>query len=86
MISCPRLSCPPLPMAYDQPPSCSYTGDILRARVDHKDDLITSRLNWLVTSQSFLFAAYATLFRAGGAQQVPGAGMPLLVCACRLCL
>jgi hypothetical protein len=47
--------------------------------MDHEDDLITSRLNWLITSQSFLFAAHATLFRGGGAQQVIGAEVPLLV-------
>ena len=47
--------------------------------MDHEDDLITSRLNWLIASQSFLFAAYATLFRSGGAQQVVGAEVPLLV-------
>jgi hypothetical protein len=47
--------------------------------MDHEDDLITSRLNWLITSQSFLFAAYAALFRSGGAQQVVAAEVPLLV-------
>jgi hypothetical protein len=47
--------------------------------MDHEDGLITSRLNWLITSQSFLFAAYATLFRNGGAQQVAGRDVPLLV-------
>jgi hypothetical protein len=47
--------------------------------MDHEDDLITSRLNWLITSQSFLFAAYATLFRSGGAQQVVRAEVPPLV-------
>ena len=63
-----------LPKSADR---CKY--DILRGRMDHEDDLITSRLNWLITSQSFLFAAYATLFRSGGAQQVVGAEVPLLV-------
>jgi hypothetical protein len=63
-----------LPSSTDR---CKY--DILRARMDHEDELITSRLNWLITSQSFLFAAYATLFRNGGAQQVPGVGVPVLV-------
>jgi hypothetical protein len=47
--------------------------------MDHEDGLITSRLNWLITSQSFLFAAYATLFRNGGAQEVAGREVPLLV-------
>ena len=60
----------------DNPDRCKY--DIIRGRMDHEDDLITSRLNWLITSQSFLFAAYATLFRSGGAQQVVGAEVPLL--------
>jgi len=61
----------------DNPDRCKY--DIIRGRMDHEDVLITSRLNWLITSQSFLFAAYATLFRSGGAQQVVGAEVPLLV-------
>ena len=61
----------------DNPDRCKY--DIIRGRMDHEDDLITSRLNWLITSQSFLFAAYATLFRSGGAQHVVGAEVPLLV-------
>src|SRR5262249_22047195 len=56
---------------------CKY--DIIRGRMDHEDGLITSRLNWLITSQSFLFAAYATLFRNGGAQPVAGGDVPLLV-------
>ena len=61
-----------LPSSTDR---CKY--DIIRGRMDHEDGLITSRLNWLITSQSFLFAAYATLFRNGGAQQVND--VPLLV-------
>jgi hypothetical protein len=63
-----------LPQSIDR---CKY--DILRGRMDHEDVLITNRLNWLITSQSFLFAAYATLFRNGGAQQVTGQEIPLLV-------
>jgi hypothetical protein len=47
--------------------------------MDHEDSLITSRLNWLITSQSFLFAAYATLFRNGGAHEEAGRDVPLLV-------
>ena len=46
--------------------------DIIRARMDHEDELITTRLNWLIISQSFLFGAYATLFRSGGTQPVSG--------------
>jgi hypothetical protein len=64
-------------MLTTNPDRCKY--DILRGRMDHEDGLITSRLNWLITSQSFLFAAYATLFRNGGAQQVTGQEVPLLV-------
>jgi hypothetical protein len=63
-----------LPSSADR---CKY--DIIRGRMDHEDGLITSRLNWLITSQSFLFAAYATLFRNGGAQEVGGRDVPLLV-------
>jgi hypothetical protein len=63
-----------LPTSLDR---CKY--DILRGRMDHEDGLITSRLNWLITSQSFLFVAYANLFRSGGTQQVTGQEVPLLV-------
>jgi hypothetical protein len=63
-----------LPSSTDR---CKY--DIIRGRMDHEDGLITSRLNWLITSQSFLFAAYATLFRNAGAHPVAGRDVPLLV-------
>lgn len=34
---------------------------ILRAQIEHEDDLIGSRISWFVTSQSFLFSAYAIM-------------------------
>jgi hypothetical protein len=52
--------------------------DIIRGRMDHEDELITSRLSWLITSQSFLFGAYAVLFRSGGTQPM-GSERPLLM-------
>jgi hypothetical protein len=32
---------------------------IVRAQIEHEDNLVGTRLNWFVASQSFLFSAYA---------------------------
>jgi hypothetical protein len=32
---------------------------IIRGQVEHEDNLMMQRLNWFITSQSFLFSAYA---------------------------
>jgi len=32
---------------------------LVRSHIEHEDDLVTQRLNWLMASQSFLFTAYA---------------------------
>lgn len=37
---------------------------IIRAQIEHEDNLINQRLSWFVTSQSFLFTAYALLLNA----------------------
>ncbi len=37
---------------------------ILRGQIEHEDNLVGSRISWFVTSQSFLFSAYAII--AGG--------------------
>jgi hypothetical protein len=34
---------------------------IIRGQIEHEDDLIGSRISWFVTSQSFLFSAYAII-------------------------
>src|SRR5277367_5635067 len=39
---------------------------ILRSQIEHEDNLVGSRISWFVTSQSFLFSAYAII--AGGIQ------------------
>jgi len=36
--------------------------DQVRAQIEHEDNLLTQRLNWFLTSQSFLFTAYAIVF------------------------
>lgn len=36
--------------------------DQVRAQIQHEDDLVTQRLNWFLSSQSFLFTAYAIVF------------------------
>lgn len=48
--------------AHDQPPQAeleaiAYYGRI-RAKVEHEDDLVNHRLNWLLMLQGFLFSAY----------------------------
>jgi hypothetical protein len=34
---------------------------IIRGQIEHEDNLIGSRISWFVTSQSFLFSAYAII-------------------------
>ena len=36
--------------------------DEVRGQIQHEDTLITQRLNWFLTSQSFLFTAFAIVF------------------------
>jgi hypothetical protein len=43
--------------------------ELIRGQIEHEDDLMNTRLNWFITSQSFLFTAYA--ITAGNIQQ-PG--------------
>jgi hypothetical protein len=45
---------------------------LLRGQLEHEDNLIANRLNWFLTSQSFLFTAYAIL--GNGIVPSPGAG------------
>jgi hypothetical protein len=37
---------------------------ILRGQIEHEDNLVGSRISWFVTSQSFLFSAYAIIATA----------------------
>ena len=32
---------------------------LIRGQIEHEDNLIGTRLNWFMASQSFLFSAYA---------------------------
>ena len=34
---------------------------VMRSQIEHEDNLVTQRLSWFITSQSFLFTAYAIL-------------------------
>jgi hypothetical protein len=43
---------------------------IVREQIEHEDNLNTQRLNWFLTSQSFLFSAYAIVLN-GLAPTVP---------------
>jgi hypothetical protein len=52
------------------PPDQYYS--IIRGQIEHEDNLISTRLNWFITSQSFLFTAYA--ITCGNIQQ-PSAGI-----------
>lgn len=55
----------------------------LRAHLEHEDGLVHQRLTWLLTSQSFLFAAVAFLFSRlqdlGDIQKVLGIGLITLI-------
>jgi len=46
----------PDPAAPPIPPLDYYR--VLREQIQHEDNLLTQRLNWFLTSQSFLFTAY----------------------------
>jgi len=39
---------------------------LFRNRIEHEDNLVMSRLSWLMASQSFLFTAYAIVTNALG--------------------
>lgn len=45
-------------MSQDLEQIASYC-DALRRQIEHEDNLIVSRISWLVASQSFLFTGYA---------------------------
>ena len=47
-----------------KPLSCADFYRLIRERLDHQENLVTQRVNWLVFSQSFLFSAYAILLNA----------------------
>lgn len=42
---------------------------MMRARLDHEDGLIVSRLAWLMASESFLFTAYAIVLNGATSSQ-----------------
>jgi hypothetical protein len=44
------------------PPDVTGLYEKIRAQIEHEDNLLTQRLNWFLTSQSFLFTAYAIVF------------------------
>jgi hypothetical protein len=46
------------------PPNVTATPvyEEVRGQIQHEDTLITQRLNWFLTSQSFLFTAFAIVF------------------------
>jgi hypothetical protein len=47
--------------------------NIVRARIEHEDNLVVQRLSWLVASQSFLFTAYAIVTNGLASQPAPPA-------------
>jgi hypothetical protein len=59
----PILEEKPMPQSNVEPQTTSVVIENLygevRAQIQHEDNLITQRLNWFLTSQSFLFTAYA---------------------------
>jgi hypothetical protein len=58
-----RLSRWPLHGKHQMPtPDVDAFYDRIRDQIEHEDNLVTQRLNWFLTSQSFLFTAYAIVF------------------------
>jgi len=45
--------------------------NVIRARIEHEDNLVVQRLSWLVASQSFLFTAYAIVTNGLASQPPP---------------
>jgi hypothetical protein len=45
--------------------------NVVRARIEHEDNLVVQRLSWLVASQSFLFTAYAIVTNGLASQPPP---------------
>jgi len=52
--------------------------NLIRARLEHEDNLIMQRLSWLVASQSFLFTAYAIVLNGLGSPPTLPAGQPFV--------
>ena len=50
--------------------------EILRRQVEHEDNLVIQRLNWLLVSQGFLFVAYSQILTS---EKVASKLLPLLV-------
>lgn len=44
---------------------------ILRGQIEHEDNLVGSRISWFVTSQSFLFSAYAIMASSAPTNPAP---------------
>lgn len=62
-----------------------------REQWTHEDNLIADRLNWLLTSQSFLFAAYAVTLNhtSGNFDHIVvrlQSALPILALICILCI
>jgi hypothetical protein len=53
----------------DFSPLQMYT--LIRAQIEHEDNLINQRLAWLLASQSFLFTAFAILLNAPEHVKIP---------------
>ena len=50
---------PAAPQVIPEPLSVVQYYNIIRGQVENEDNLMMQRLNWFITSQSFLFSAYA---------------------------
>lgn len=48
---------------------------VVRGQLEHEDNLVTNRTSWFLTSQSFLFSAYAII--ANGYVSTPRAAAPI---------
>jgi hypothetical protein len=57
----PLLQKPPSTEPLSADPNFLDYYRILRGQIEHEDNLVGSRISWFVTSQSFLFSAYAII-------------------------
>ena len=77
-----RMTLPDIPPSPPTGPTSRLTQQnsldlyqVVRAQLEHEDNLLTNRLSWFLTSQSFLFSAYAII--ANGYISTPRATPPI---------
>ncbi len=70
-VPSPSLPTPPSEKVHFEPIGYADFYHTIRGQIEHEDNLASTRLNWFITSQSFLFTAYA--ITVGNASALPPA-------------